>query len=151
MKTVKAKIKDHVDPDEAAWTEEFDIGDSEDAKVSIGAIVDRFNNGLKEGESRRVLVEIVSDLPTKEIDCSTSEGFIKRAGNFKAKVSREAFNAMGHRWCHEHKDKVFRYYEGLIRKGGVTRFKNLVNESPYREDYQNLINSPIKSLYQKEN
>jgi hypothetical protein len=148
--TIKAKIKIAEHEDSTAWIEEFTIDDYNDARECIESIVKHFNETLRPGEEPRKLVEIVSEQLASDIDCSTPEAFFKRARDFKVKVKKEAFNACGSRWCHEMEQKVIDAYNRLHLKGGVTRYKKLVMESPYQHDYQRLINSPLKSLKVKE-
>lgn len=151
---VKARIKGCK---QGEWVEDFEVGmgrdvdrpplTEEEAVSEVKAVVKRFNDSLHPGETPREFLGLVDfGKSQNEGPITTIERFFERAREFKALVAREAYNAAGNRWCQEMDEKVATAYDRLGNKGGITRFKKIITESPYRQKFQDIVESPMKSF-----
>ncbi len=82
----------------------------------------------------------------KVIDCDTKAGFFKVAAKFRSEMCLEFQNLHGNIWCKAHYERMENLYHNLGKKGNLTRFKNLVFLSPYRDEFRALANSKLKDI-----
>lgn len=140
---VQARIKNK--EDDVSWEETFDVSSVNQAELEIKKIIDGFNATLGSGEKSREFICLV-DLDVK----LESEGeFISRAYKFLGRVRRDANNPFGSSWCRDKVDIINKIVNNLSKKGNVARLKKLVGNSPFSRVFEDLINSPIKTIQEE--
>lgn len=114
------------------WGEDFTVSSKEKAKEEIQAIIDTFNNSLRPGEKKRHIVNL------EDFEIKNLEDYLKEAQKFVSRVTREANNGYGSPWAKQNADKCYERMTGIGTKGGLTRFKKIVHESCFSEEFQHL-------------
>lgn len=123
------------------WREELRVHNMETAEQDIRRIIKDFNEHLRLGEKPRKFIRLIKE---RVVDCNTKADFFELASEFCGEVTHEGTNPYGNAWCKAHFDQVGELLSNLGKKGNLTRFKNLVSRSPYRQEFSALINSKLK-------
>lgn len=122
------------------WREELRITNIKTAEEESRKIIEKFNNDLRPGEKPRKFIRVIEE---KIKDGNSVEGFFELASRFRVRIAHEDSNLYSNAWCKAHYDQVDNLYTNLGVRGNLTRFKNLVHQSPYQREFKALIDSKL--------
>jgi len=114
------------------WDEDFTVSSNETARTEIQKVIDNFNASLRPGERKRHIVGL------QVFEIKTLNDYLKEAQRFVSRVTRESNNGYGSPWAKQNAGKCYERMNRIETKGGLTRFKRIVQDSCFSEEFQHL-------------
>lgn len=130
--TIRMKAIIGQENDTFTWGEDFTVSSKENAKEEIQKVIDTYNNSLRPNEKKRHIISL------EDSKIKTLDDYLKEAQKFVSRVAREANNGYGSPWAKQNADKCYERMTRIETKGGLARFKKMVHDSCFTEEFRHL-------------